>query len=89
MKGSQSPALTQSNGVTVGANIPAIAFAPDPEGAVALIEAIKRVNDPEVDTKELLKKAEEIKKKLKELVDQHRKMRKAEEKRGAPEAMCV
>ena len=89
MKGSQSPALTHNNGVTVGANIPAIAFAPDPEGAVALIEAISRVHDLEVDMKELLEKAEEIRKKLKELADQHRKMRKAEEKRGAPVAMCV
>jgi len=66
-----------------------IAFAPAPEGAVALIEATNRVYDLEVDTKELLEKAEELKKKLKELVDQHRKMRKAEEKRGAPEAMYV
>ena len=68
---------------------PAIAFASEPEGAVALIEAINRVYDLEVDTKEPLKKAEEIKKKLKEFADQHRKLRKAEEKRGAPEAMYV
>jgi uncharacterized protein len=68
---------------------PAIAFAPDPEGAVALIEAINKVYGLEVDTKELLEKAEEIKKKLKELADRHRKMRKAEEKRGAPEEMYV
>lgn len=56
---------------------------------MALIKAINRVYDPEVDTKELLEKAEEIKKKLKELADQHRKMRKAEGKRGALEAVYV
>jgi len=43
----------------------------------------------EVDTEELLEKAEAIKKKLEELADQHGKMRKADEKRGAPEAMYV
>jgi len=40
--------------------MPAIAFAPEPGGAVALIEAINRVYDLEVDTEELLKEAEEI-----------------------------
>jgi len=45
--------------------------------------------DLKVDAEELVEKAEEIRKKLKELADQHRKMRKAEEKRGAPEAMYV
>jgi hypothetical protein len=43
----------------------------DPEEAVVLIQAINRVYDLKVDTKELLKKVEEIKKKLKELADQH------------------
>ena len=61
----------------------------DPEEAVALIEAISRVHDLEVDTEEPLEKTEEIRKKLEELVDLHRKMRKAEEKRGAPEAIYV
>jgi len=50
---------------------------------------MNRVHGLEVDTKELLEKAEEIKKKLKEWADEHPKMRKAEEKRGAPEAMYV
>ena len=61
----------------------------DPEGAVASIEAINRIYHLEVDTKKLLEKVEEIKRKLKELVDQHRKMRKAEAKRGVPEAMYI
>jgi predicted ATP-grasp superfamily ATP-dependent carboligase len=43
---------------------PAIVFAQDPEGAVALVEAINKVYDLKVDTKDLLDKAEEIKKEI-------------------------
>jgi predicted ATP-grasp superfamily ATP-dependent carboligase len=62
---------------------------PDPEGAAVLIEALNNVYGLKVDTKELLNKAEEIKKKLKEVAQRHRRMRKAEEKRGVPEKIYV
>lgn len=62
--------------------VPAIAFMPDPEGAASLIETINRVYDLSIDTKTLLKKAEEIKQKLKEVAKRHQKIKKAEEKIG-------
>lgn len=68
---------------------PAVAFMPDPEGAAVLIEALNNVYDLKVNTKELLSKAEEIKQKLKEVAERHRRMRKAEEKRGIPEKIYV
>jgi predicted ATP-grasp superfamily ATP-dependent carboligase len=40
--------------------VPAVAFMPDPEGAATLIDTLNRVYDLNVETKVLLKKAEEI-----------------------------
>lgn len=68
---------------------PAVVFMPDPEGAAILIDALNNVYGLEVDTKELLNKAEEIKQKLKEVAQRHQRMRKAEEKRGIPEKIYV
>ena len=62
--------------------VPAVAFMPDPEGAASLIETLNHVYDFNIDTKVLLKKAEEIKQKLKEVAKRHQRMRKAEEKMG-------
>lgn len=68
---------------------PAVAFMPDPEGAAVLIDTLNNVYDLKVETEPLLKKAEEIKQKLKEVAKRHRRMRKAEEKRGVPENIYV
>ncbi|MFP3985275.1 MAG: proteasome assembly chaperone family protein [Candidatus Bathyarchaeia archaeon] len=67
----------------------AVAFMPDPEGATVLINALNDFYDLNVDTKQLLDKAEEIKQRLKEVAQRHQKMRKAEEKRGVPERFYV
>lgn len=68
---------------------PTITSLPDPEGAATLIRALNKVYNLKVDTTDLLKKASEIKEKLREIAERHRKMRKAEEKRGLPERMYV
>jgi uncharacterized protein len=68
---------------------PAVAFMPDPEGAATLINTLNNIYDLNVDTKELLSRAEEIKKQLKEVAKGHQRMRKAEERSGKPEGMYV
>ena len=68
---------------------PAVAFMPDPEGAATLIKTLNNVYDLNVDTNELLSKAEDIRQRLKEVAKRHQKMRKAEEKRGLPESIYV
>lgn len=65
--------------------VPAIAFMPDPEGVASLIETLNRVYDLNIDTQVLLKKAEEIKQKLKQVAKRHQRTRKAEEKTGDSE----
>ncbi|MBE0512534.1 proteasome assembly chaperone family protein [Candidatus Bathyarchaeota archaeon] len=69
--------------------VPAFAFMPDPEGAAVLIKTLNHVYDLHVDTENLLKEAEKIKQKLKEVAEHHRRMRKAEERRGVPESSYV
>jgi len=64
---------------------PAVAFIPDPEGAAALISTLNKTYGMDIDVKELLKKADEIKRKLKEVAEAHRRMRRAEEKSGMAE----
>lgn len=68
---------------------PTIASLPDPEGAASLIQALNKVYDLKISTTELLKEASEIRGKLREIAERHRKMRRAEEKRGIPERMYV
>ena len=62
--------------------VPAVAFMPDPEGAATLIETLNHVYNLNIDTKVLLKKAEEIKQKLEEVAKSHQRIKKVEEKRG-------
>ncbi len=69
--------------------VPAVAFIPDPEGGAVLIQALNNIYGLNIDTQELLKKAEEIKQKLKEVARRHQRMRQAEEKRGVPEKIYV
>jgi uncharacterized protein len=69
--------------------VPAVAFMPDPEGAATLIDTLNRVYNLNVETKALLKKAEEIKQKLKEVAKRHQRMRKLEEKRGDSEETYI
>lgn len=68
---------------------PAVSFIPDPEGAAALINTLNRIYNLKVDIKELLNKAEEIKQRLQDLAERHRKMREAEEKSGVPERVYI
>jgi uncharacterized protein len=68
---------------------PVIAFIPDPEGAAMLIDAVNKVYNLDIDTKDLVEKAEEIKQKLKILSKRHEKMRKAEERDGRPEELYI
>jgi uncharacterized protein len=65
------------------------AFTPDPAGAAVLVETLNNVYGIKVDTKELLTDEVKIKRKLKEIADNHHKMVKAEEKRGAPERLYL
>jgi uncharacterized protein len=69
--------------------VPAIAFIPDPEGAASLIETLNHVYDLNIDTKVLLKEAEEIKQKLKQVAKRHQRMRKVEGKMGDSEEYYV
>jgi uncharacterized protein len=69
--------------------VPTVAFMPDPEGAATLIDTLNRVYNLNVETKALLKKAEEIKQKLKEVAKRHQRMRKLEEKRGDSEETYI
>jgi uncharacterized protein len=68
---------------------PAVSFMPDPNGAASLIETVNLLYGLNVETKELVDKAEEIKKKLNEVVQKQMKMKKAEEKSGLPESFYV
>ncbi|NIP66643.1 hypothetical protein GWN63_00885 [Candidatus Bathyarchaeota archaeon] len=54
-----------------------------------LIDILNRVYDLEIDTESLLDRAEQIRRKLKEVAKRHKKMREAEEKRGVPERIYV
>jgi uncharacterized protein len=66
-----------------------VAFMPDPEGAAVLIDTMNHVYGLGVDTKILTTRAEEIKRKLKEVAESGQKMRQAEEKRGIPERVYI
>jgi uncharacterized protein len=68
---------------------PAIAFMPDPEGAATLIEGLNKVYDLNIATQDLLDKAKEIKKKLKETAQRLQSMRRTEERVGTPESLYV
>lgn len=69
--------------------VPAISFMPDPKGAAVLIETLNRIYSLDVDTEDLMERAEEIKQKLKEVAERRRRMKKAEEKRGMPESSYI
>lgn len=66
---------------------PAVAFIPDPEGGATLLEALNKAYDLEIDTSELLSKAKDIKKRLKEVAQQYRRARRSERKREVPEGI--
>jgi uncharacterized protein len=68
---------------------PSVAFMPDPGGAAVLIETLNNVYGFKISTTELVKDREEITQKLKEIAEDHQKMVKAEEKRGAPERLYI
>lgn len=69
--------------------VPAIAFMPDPEGAAELVNTLNKVYGLNIDTDDLIAKAGKIKQRLKELASKHRRMRKAEEKKGVPDQIYV
>jgi uncharacterized protein len=60
---------------------PAIAFMPDPGVAATLVVALNKVYDLQADTSELLEKAVEIKRRLREVAENYQRMSKGEEKR--------
>jgi uncharacterized protein len=62
--------------------VSAAGFLPDPQGAATLTNALNAVYEFKIDTKVLLKKAEEIKQKLREVARRHDRIRKVEEKSG-------
>lgn len=66
---------------------PAAAFMPDPEGAATLLNTLHTVYGLNVDAGELLDKAKEIRKKLEEVAENYRRMRKSETRRGTPEGV--
>ncbi len=57
---------------------PAIAVVPDPEGAVSLLHALNRLYRVNVDTTQLEKSAEEIRKKLEEMAQQVEGIRRSQ-----------
>ncbi len=69
--------------------VPAVAFMPDIEGAVTLIETLNDVYGLNVETADLLSKAADLKQKLKTVAERHQRMRKAEERRGDIEGTYV
>jgi uncharacterized protein len=66
---------------------PAVAFMPDPEGAATLIEAVNQVYNLNIETQELLGKADEIKRKMKDMAQRLQRMRRTEERQGSPESL--
>jgi uncharacterized protein len=62
--------------------VPALDFIPDPEGVTSLVDAVNKVYDLNVDTEKRVNKAEEIKQKLKQVAERHRKLSVDEERRG-------
>ena len=67
---------------------PTIAFTPDPEGAALLIDALNKVYGLGIGTEDLLKEAEKIRQKLKDVAESHQNIRKAEEREtGSSEAI--
>jgi uncharacterized protein len=69
--------------------VPAIAYMPDPKGAAILLDALNKVYKLDIDTKELLDRAWEIRKKLQEVSNRRKRMRKAEQRSGVTEEIYV
>jgi uncharacterized protein len=65
---------------------PTLAYTPDPEGAVTLIEALNNVHSLGIKTEELSNSIKEIKQKLSEIAQNRQRMIRSEESRGSPEA---
>jgi uncharacterized protein len=68
---------------------PAISYIPDPKGAISLVETLNLLYGLNIETKELINQADEIKKKLKQVSQKQRQMRTAEEKSGLTERFYV
>jgi uncharacterized protein len=66
---------------------PAASFMPDPEGAATLLNTLYDVYGLKIDTGMLLKSAEEIRQKLGEVARSYQRMKRAETKKGTPEAI--
>jgi uncharacterized protein len=66
---------------------PAIAYVPDPAGAAVIIDTLNTLYNMHIDTQSLLEKADDIKRKLKEVAQRAQAMRRSEERRGTPEAL--
>ena len=69
--------------------VPALPHLPDPEGASALVDTLNKLYSLNVGIEDLLKKVAEIKGKLREVAERHRRMVEAEEKRGESERLYV
>jgi uncharacterized protein len=66
---------------------PAASFMPDPEGAATLLNTLDDVYGLRIDTGMLLKSAKQIQRKLGEVARSYQEMRRAEAKKGTPEAI--
>jgi uncharacterized protein len=66
---------------------PGMAYAPDPEGAAQLLNSVNDAYGLNVDTSELLDRAEDIKRRLKEIAQKYRQATRSEKKREVPESL--
>lgn len=68
---------------------PAVSYMPDPEGAAALIETVNEIYEMKINNKLLLDRAEDIRRKLKEVAQSRQKLIETEEKTGKIESLYV
>jgi len=69
---------------------PTVTISPDSAGAAELIRTLNNVYDLNIALDDLVDKANEIRKRLRRVVESHHKMRKAEEKRrGIPQGVYI
>ncbi len=68
---------------------PAVSYMPDPEGAAALIETVNEIYEMKINNKLLLDRAEDIRRKLKEVAQSRQRLIETEEKTGKTESLYV
>ncbi|MBD3228182.1 MAG: proteasome assembly chaperone family protein [Candidatus Lokiarchaeota archaeon] len=66
---------------------PAPSFMPDPEGAATVIQKINKFYDLNVNVEDLLNKADDIKQRLKEMAQKHKKIREEDNKGQTPQGL--